>query len=104
MDGILKVDPQNLMNTATEFNGIGSQIKGLTQEMMSIIKSMNSIWQGEAATAYSTKFNALQDDMDRMDRMIQEHVKDLNDMAQRYKQAEQKNTDESAPLQDAIIE
>ena len=42
--------------------------------------------------------------MERIDRMIAEHVKDLNEMAQRYQQAEQKNTEESSALQDDIIQ
>ena len=104
MDGILKVTPQSLISTANSFNATGAQVKGLTQEMLQIVKAMNSIWQGEAATAYSAKFGALQDDMERTDRMIAEHVKDLNEMAQRYQQAEQKNTEESSALQDDIIQ
>ena len=94
MDGILKVTPQSLISTANSFNATGAQVKGLTQEMLQIVKAMNSIWQGEAATAYSAKFGALQDDMERIDRMI----------AQRYQQAEQKNTEESSALQDDIIQ
>ena len=103
MDGILKVTPETLRGTATEFQGTGSQVRSLTQNMISLINSMKSIWQGEAANAYSTKFNSLQDDMEKMNRMINEHVKDLNEMAQRYQDAEQKNTEDSNALRGDVI-
>lgn len=104
MDGILKVTPEKLISTANEFNGTGGQIRNLTQTMLDTVNSMNSIWQGEAATAYSQKFRSLQDDMEKMNRMINEHVTDLNEMAKRYQEAEQKNMEDSNDLQGDIIQ
>lgn len=104
MDGILKVTPEKLISTANEFNGTGGQIRNLTQTMLDTVNSMNSIWQGEAATAYSQKFRSLQDDMEKMNRMINEHVTDLNEMAKRYQEAEQKNMEDSNALQGDIIQ
>ena len=103
MDGIIKVDPQQLISTADEFNTTGGQVKSLTDNMVSIIDSMKSVWEGEAATAYNTKFHQLQDDMDKMYRMINEHVKDLNEMAQQYITAENANIDMGSSLQGDII-
>lgn len=103
MDGILKVDPQKLISTADEFNTTGGQVKSLTDQMISIIDSLKSAWEGEAATAYNTKFHALQDDMDKMYRMIQEHVKDLNEMAQQYITAENTNIDTGSSLSGDVI-
>lgn len=104
MDGFLKVDPQKLISTADEFNTTGGQVKGLTDQMITIIDSLKSAWEGEAATTYNTKFHALQDDMDKMYRMIQEHVKDLNEMAQQYMSAENANIDTGSSLADDVIQ
>ena len=104
MDGILKVTPEKLISTANEFNGTGGQIRNITQEMLDLVNSMNSIWQGEAATAYSTKFKSLQDDMEKMNSMIKEHVDDLNEMAKRYQDAERKNTEDSNALTGDVIQ
>jgi len=104
MDGFLKVDPQKLISTADEFNTTGGQVKGLTDQMITIIDSLKSAWEGEAATTYNTKFHALQDDMDKMYRMIQEHVKDLNEMAQQYMNAENANIDTGSSLADDVIQ
>ncbi len=103
MDGIIKVDPQKLISTAEEFNGTGNQVKSLLDNMVSIIDSLQSVWEGEAATTYNTKFHQLQDDMDKMYRMIQEHVKDLNEMAQQYITAENVNVETGSSLAGDVI-
>jgi len=103
MDGIIKVDPQKLISTAEEFSGTGNQVKTLTDNMISIIDSLKSVWEGEAATTYNTKFHQLQDDMEKMNRMIQEHVKDLNEMAQKYITAENTNIDTGNSLAGDVI-
>lgn len=103
MEGILKVDPQKLISTADEFNTTGGQVKGLTDQMITIIDSLKSVWEGEASSTYNTKFHQLQDDMDKMYRMIEEHVKDLNEMAQQYITAENTNIDTGSSLAGDVI-
>lgn len=103
MDGIIKVDPQKLISTSEEFSTTGNQVKTLTDNMITIIDSLKSVWEGEAATTYNTKFHQLQDDMDKMHRMIQEHVKDLIEMAQQYITAENTNIDTGNSLAGDVI-
>lgn len=103
MDGIIKVDPQQLLNTSGEFKATGGQIKSLTDNMISIIDSTKSVWEGDAATTYNTKFHQLQNDMEKMFRMIDEHVTDLNEMAQQYIDAEVDNVDTGSSLQGDVI-
>ena len=104
MEGIIKVDPQKLISTANEFNAMGSQVKGLTGEMMSKVTSMSGVWEGDASATYINRFKELQDDMDRMFSMIQEHVTDLNDMAQQYITAENANIDLGGSLAGDVIQ
>ena len=103
MDGIIKVDPQKLIATADDFNMTGNQVKCLTEQMMTKVTSMNSVWEGEASAAYINKFKELQDDMDRMFSMISEHVKDLNEMAQQYITAENASIDLGSSLAGDVI-
>lgn len=98
MEGIIKVTPQELISTANEFNTTGGQVKSITDSMMTLVDSLKGIHEGDAATAYNTKFHALQDDMDKMYRMIQEHVKDLNEMAQNYIRGEDINVQTASDL------
>lgn len=104
MEGILKVTPDQLRSTASEFSGTNANIKGLTDQMIQIVNEMNGeIWHGDAAQAYFNKFNGLKDDMGNIYTDIDTHVNGLNDMAQRYDQAEIKNVEESAPLKSDIV-
>lgn len=104
MEGILKVDPQKLITTADEFNTTGGQVRTLTREMVETVDSLRATWEGEAATAYNTKFHELDDDMEKMHRMIDEHVKDLKEMAQQYITAENTNMDTGNSLADKVID
>lgn len=103
MEGILKVTPEKLIQASTEFSATGKTISTLTQEMTTIINGLKTIWQGDAATTYGNKFNGLQDDIEKINRMIQEHVTDLNEMAGEYQSAETANVDEGARLLTEVI-
>lgn len=103
MEGIIKVTPEKLISTAEEFNTANSQVQNLTQQMISTVDALKSAWEGEAATAYNTKFHQLEDDMNRMHSMINEHVTDLKDMAQKYQAAEQANAEVGNALAGDVI-
>ena len=103
MEGFLKVDPAKLISAAEEFNGTGGQVRSLTDQMITIVDSLKTVWEGEAATAYNQKFHQLDDDIERIHKMIQEHVKDLQEMAQQYITAENANMDTGNSLAGDII-
>lgn len=88
MDGILKVTPAALRAKSSEFEQNRAIIRSLIEQMNAKVGGMTSIWQGDASTAYHTSYNGLKDDIDRLDRMIAEHVRDLNEMADVYTRAE----------------
>ncbi len=91
MHGVLTVEPNQLENAADDFSLIMGQIANVTSEMMSQVSGLNAKWQGEASSAYLNKFNQLEDDINRIKAMIQEHVNDLKQMAQVYEQTESIN-------------
>ncbi len=103
MEGILKVTPEKLIQASGEFAALGNQMKNLTSEMMSQVQGMKSIWHGEAAAAYGNKFHSLQTDMDKLYRMVQEHVGDLQEMAAHYQKAEDGNMQQGFGLNSNII-
>lgn len=103
MEGIIKVSPQLLTSTASEFGNQGNVINNLTSEMMNLITGMASTWEGEAATAYITRFRGLEDDIQRMIRMVQEHSSDLQEMAQIYSEADMANAEEANSLSSDVI-
>ncbi len=66
MEGILKVTPEKLIQASNEFSQTGKTISSLTSEMMSIVNGLKSIWQGEAANSYNSRFTSLQDDIEKI--------------------------------------
>lgn len=104
MNGTLKVTPSKLKSTAASFQTAGNQIKTLTGQMTSTVKSLSGqVWSGDAATKYVNKFNGLNDDIQRMIKMVNEHVQDLNDMANAYEKAEQANITSAETLSSDVI-
>ncbi len=104
MTGIIKVEPARLRSTAQNFQSTGQNIQRATQNMTNIINQLSGcVWSGEAADAYKRKFNALQDDINKMVRMIREHVTDLNAMAGEYERTENRNRELSSSLREDVI-
>ncbi|MDO4413731.1 MAG: WXG100 family type VII secretion target [Erysipelotrichaceae bacterium] len=103
MEGMIKVSPEVLNRTAQEFSDEGTQLNTLTNQMLEVVGSMTSTWQGEASNAFITKFKGLEPDMQRMFRMVQEHSRDLQEMAAGYARAEQENAEIAAGLSNEVI-
>ena len=101
-DYIIKVDPADLRSSSKKFSGTNSDIKATTDEMINIISNISS-WTGSASTAYVNKFNDLKKDMDTMQKMIQEHVDDLEKMAGVYEKAEEANAKAASILDTNVI-
>ena len=104
MEGIMRVSPEQLISTAGEFSNQGSSISALTGEMMQLVTGLSSVWEGEAATAYMTKYKGLEDDIQRMIRMVQEHASDLEEMASVYTQSDKTGADEASGLLSDVIQ
>ena len=70
---------------------------------MNLITGLASVWEGEASTAYIAKFRGLEDDIQRMTRMIQEHSEDLQEMARIYSEADMANAEDANSLSADVI-
>lgn len=100
----IKVDTQKLTSTATAFQNTGNQIKTLTNSMTTTVKELTgNVWSGDAATAYVKKFDGLQNDINKMIAMINEHVADLQTIAQQYEKAEADNIQAANTLSADVI-
>ena len=102
--GTLKVTPDKLKTTASDFKSQSTKTRTLTQNMISLVNGMSSIWQGEAQQQYVNKFKSLDGDMAQMVLLINEHVDDLNAMADNYAKTETTNTSAAQALPVDYIE
>ena len=89
MEGRIVVTTQELLKTSSEFQARNSAINDITGQMLNLARGLSSQWEGESATSYINKFNELEDDMQMINKMITEHVNDLQEMAAAYDKAEQ---------------
>ncbi|WP_455713942.1 WXG100 family type VII secretion target [Anaerosporobacter sp.] len=103
MEGIIKVTPEQLTATADTFSTKGKTVSSLTSEMTTLAVGLSSIWTGEAANAYRNKFKSLDADIQKINKMIQEHAADLKTMASVYSKAEKSSQDEISALSSNII-
>lgn len=88
MESLLKVTPEKLLEAAGEFEVTGQNVRNITQEMISIVESFKSVWQGEAATGFYNRFGELGEQMSRLYVMIKDHADRLSVMANEYQSAE----------------
>lgn len=98
MDGTLLVTPGELKNTASTFQGKAGEVKSLHDDMIAKVNALSGSWTGEASEAYKSKFTSLKASMDTVNRMIMEHVNDLNTMAEQYETAENAAKSEASEL------
>lgn len=86
METVLNVTPDVLKNGASRFQAQATQVKSLHDDM---IAKVNAIaWEGTASETFKTKFGQLNKGMDMINRMILEHVNDLNEIAEIHERAE----------------
>lgn len=103
MDGMIRVTPEQLKSTANEFSAKGSVISNLTSQMSQFVSGLSGVWEGEAATTYMGQFRQLEDDVQKITRMVQEHATDLIEMADTYLGAETANQEDAAGLAGDVI-
>ncbi len=103
MEGILRVSPETLKSTASEFNSTNAQIKTITEEMVTTITNLKNQWEGSASDAYIAKVTGLQSDMEKIYNLINEHATDLSEMAEEYIRAENENASISEGLSPSIF-
>lgn len=104
MAGYLKVTPEKLQQTAASFAAKASQVNNLASQMASIASSLTgTVWTGTAQTAYTGKLNSLQADVQRINKMVQEHSDDLIQMAATYQSAESSSESLASSLSTNVI-
>ncbi len=104
MAGQIKVNPQDLINTSSDFNNRGTTVSKLTQEMLTLVSGLSGNWEGDASGAYMKKVSELSKDITRINNKIKEHVDDLQEMAKKYQAAEQANTQANNSMSSNLID
>jgi len=103
MTGSLRVTPEQLISTSQTFSSDAGKVQNLTSSMLATVDSLNGTWAGEAATSYYNKAHGLQESINKMVRMINEHSTDLQAMAQEFQTAERTAQEQANALKTDVI-
>lgn len=104
MEGQLKVTPQELVNTSSDFSARGQVVSGLTQEMLALVSGLSGVWEGDASGVYLKKFSELSGDITKINNKVKEHVENLQEMAKRYETAENTHVESNNALSSHLID
>lgn len=104
MATIIRVEPSRLTAAAGTFENTAGEVKNLTSSMTATVSQLSGrVWSGEAASAYTGKFNSLQGDINRLFQMIQKHSTQLKEIAREYQTKETENISEASNLSSGVI-
>ena len=104
MNSTLKVTPAELKKQGQQFEKEANDFKKITNKMFDLINGINGkVWSGNAANAYKNQFKQLQDDSQRLYKLVKEISTDIVKVADNYAEAEKTNTEASKKLAKDII-
>ena len=104
MANIIRVAPAKLTSTAGSFETTAGEIKSLTTTMTSTVQQLSGrVWSGDAASAYTSKFNGLQGDINKLYTMIIKHSNHLKSIAREFDAKESENVTEANSLNSNVI-
>ena len=98
MQAALKVDADVVLNKSSEMKAIRSSLSNTMQQIEEKIRSLANTWESEASTTYQAQFAKIHKDIEEMLRIVDEYSRDLDEIAQNYKTAEQRIEQASAAL------
>ena len=100
----IKVTPEKLKQTASDFNQISLDIKRTTSQMMSLVTGIShSVWSGEAGSQFISRFRGLENDTEKMRKLVSTQVSHLNTIAQQYASTESEARQAAAALKNNVI-
>ena len=88
----IRVTPSVLRQKADELKTLNAKFKTEVDTMIGNEQRLSDMWEGEARNAFHTAFNNDRQKMDRFYQNIELYVQALLANAQKYEEAESKNT------------
>ncbi|MBR1496147.1 MAG: WXG100 family type VII secretion target [Oscillospiraceae bacterium] len=97
------VETSTLRNTASQFESSSRTWNNTISRMLDLVRATGYQWVGDASDAYRRKFQ--QHDQDRNDiiGLINEHMRDLREIADNFDKNEQKLAGEANSLRTNVV-
>ncbi|BCN29971.1 WXG100 family type VII secretion target [Anaeromicropila herbilytica] len=90
---LIQVTAARLRSEAEKLRTYNSNYKAQVSSLETVEGELNSMWEGEAKTAFHTAFQSDKVQMDNFYNAIEKYIQSLLTIAQKYEQAEQANTE-----------
>lgn len=104
MADTIRVTPKELQDKAQLMENTGKEVKTLTDNMTTkVLELTGRIWSGEAQQAYITRFKSLQEDITKLNALIEAESKHLYAIAAEYASTEQTNVSATGNLSAKVI-
>jgi len=98
-----KVSTDQLDIAVNTFDTYRNNCVNTAKKIMQVSTSLKGSWKGDAATGFYNKLQSIQGDINDVNNIINEHVKDLREISKEYKAAEQKAQAKNSGLQTDVI-
>lgn len=99
----IKIDPAVVNQKAGQMSNCTGQIEGVFNNIKIEVSSLKSVWDSDASRAFQSKFDALQDDIQRMIGVAREYSEDLVEISRTFTQIEQEAVQLEQALQDDVF-
>ena len=103
MQAALKVDPDVVLSKSSEMKSIRNSLSSTMQQAEDKIHSLSNAWVSEAANAYQTQFNKIHKDVEEMLNIVDEYSRNLDEIAQNYKAADNRVQQAASALPSDVI-
>lgn len=88
----IKVNAQQLTSTANELRSMNAQFSSEIEALNNCQQQLNSMWVGEAKDKFNSAYNQDREKMNQFKQAIDKFITALEDIAQKYRKAEQQAT------------
>lgn len=88
----IKVSAQQLNSTATELRSMNAQFSSEIDALNNCQQQLNSMWEGDAKNKFNTAYNQDREKMNQFKQTIDKFITALEQIAQKYQNAEQQAT------------
>lgn len=86
--GHIKVTPEELSTQAEQVRSAATEMKNCFDRLKNLVSETSYYWKGEAAEAHREGYNKNQTSIEEIIARYNEHVRDLENMAGIYREAE----------------
>ena len=98
MADVLKVTPEELRNTASQFKTYQGNMQTAYLQMSDAVRTLDGTWNGDASEQFKTQFDNMYKNLSQTEDKMNDAVDELTKAAGIYEQVENSNKSQMASL------